>query len=58
MRYQFVESRLFSKMVYDYFSEEDYTTFQHFFAVADLCQECSRLNPRRGGETNIGVAGP
>jgi mRNA-degrading endonuclease RelE of RelBE toxin-antitoxin system len=30
MRYQFVESRLFSKMVYDYLSEEDYTTFQHF----------------------------
>ncbi len=30
MRYEFIESPLFTKMVYDYLSEEDYTAFQHF----------------------------
>jgi mRNA-degrading endonuclease RelE of RelBE toxin-antitoxin system len=30
MRYEFIESSLFSKMVYDYFSEDDYTAFQQF----------------------------
>jgi len=29
-RLQFIESSLFSKMVYDYFSEDDYTAFQQF----------------------------
>jgi hypothetical protein len=30
MLYEFVESSLFSKMVYDYLSEDDYTSFQQF----------------------------
>ncbi len=30
MRYEFIESSLFTKMVYDYLTEEDYTAFQHF----------------------------
>jgi hypothetical protein len=30
MRYEFIESSLFSKMVYDYFSEDDYAAFQQF----------------------------
>ncbi len=30
MEYEFIESSLFSKMVYDYLTEEDYTAFQQF----------------------------
>ena len=30
MKYEFIESSLFSKMVYDYLSEDDYTEFQQF----------------------------
>ena len=30
MRYEFIESGLFSRMVYDYLSEDDYTAFQQF----------------------------
>ncbi|MEI8327220.1 MAG: transcriptional regulator [Betaproteobacteria bacterium] len=30
MRYEFIESSLFAKMVYDYLSEDDYTAFQQF----------------------------
>ncbi len=30
MHYEFIESSLFSKMVYDYLSEDDYTAFQQF----------------------------
>lgn len=30
MHYTFIESSLFSKMVYDYLSEDDYTAFQQF----------------------------
>ena len=30
MHYTFIESSLFSRMVYDYLSEDDYTAFQQF----------------------------
>lgn len=30
MRYEFIESGLFTKMVYDYLSEADYIAFQQF----------------------------
>jgi len=30
MHYEFIESSLFAKMVYDYLSEDDYTAFQQF----------------------------
>ena len=30
MKYEFIESSLFAKMVYDYLSEDDYTAFQQF----------------------------
>ena len=30
MQYEFIESSLFTKMVYDYLSEEDFTAFQQF----------------------------
>jgi len=30
MQYEFIESSLFTKMVYDYLSEEDYVAFQQF----------------------------
>lgn len=30
MQYEFIESSLFAKMVYDYLSEDDYTAFQQF----------------------------
>ena len=30
MRYEFIESGLFTKMVYDYLSESDYIAFQQF----------------------------
>lgn len=30
MHCEFIESGLFSRMVYDYFSEDDYTAFQQF----------------------------
>ena len=30
MQYEFIESGLFTKMVYDYLSEADYTAFQQF----------------------------
>lgn len=30
MQFEFIESSVFSKMVYDYFSEDDYTAFQQF----------------------------
>jgi hypothetical protein len=30
MLYEFIESSLFTKMVYDYMSEDDYTAFQQF----------------------------
>ncbi len=30
MKYKFIESSLFSRMVYDYLSEDDYTAFQQF----------------------------
>jgi hypothetical protein len=30
MHYVFIESGLFTKMVYDYLSEDDYTAFQQF----------------------------
>ena len=30
MRYEFIESSLFAKLVYDYLTEDDYTAFQKF----------------------------
>ena len=30
MQYEFIESSLFTKMVYDYLSEDDYVAFQQF----------------------------
>ena len=30
MQYEFIESSLFSKMVFDYLTEEEYTAFQQF----------------------------
>ena len=30
VRYEFIESGLFTKMVYDYLSESDYIAFQQF----------------------------
>ncbi len=30
VHYEFIESSLFSRMVHDYFSENDYTAFQQF----------------------------
>jgi len=30
MLYEFIESSLFAKMVYDYLTEDDYTAFQQF----------------------------
>ena len=42
MHYEFIESSLFSRMVYDYLSEDDYTAFQQFLlehpAAGDVVQ--------------------
>jgi hypothetical protein len=33
MQYEFIESSIFTKMVHDYLSDEDYAAFQQFLLV-------------------------
>jgi hypothetical protein len=51
MRYEFIESGLFTKMVYDYLSEADYIAFQQFLLGKRNADFSSNLPTCAGAET-------
>ena len=61
MRYQFIESSLFTKMVYDYFSEEDYIAFQQYLLehpdAGDLVQGSGGVRKVRWARPGSGKSG-
>ena len=61
MRYEFIESSLFSRMVYDYFSEEDYTAFQQYLLehpdAGDVVQGSGGVRKVRWARSGSGKSG-
>lgn len=61
MQYEFIESSLFTKMVYDYLSEEDYTAFQQFLLeqpdVGDLIKGSGGVRKVRWARAGSGKSG-
>lgn len=61
MRYEFIESSLFTKMVYDYLSEEDYTAFQQFLLeqpeAGDLIKGSGGVRKVRWARAGSGKSG-
>ena len=63
MHYEFIESNLFSKMVYDYLTEAEYTAFQQFLLeqpdAGDLVRGSGGVRKvrwaREGGGKSSGV---
>jgi len=51
LRYEFIESGLFTKMVYDYLSEADYIAFQQFLLGKRNADFSSNLPTCAGAET-------
>ena len=51
MRYEFIESTLFTKMVYDYLSESDYIAFQQYLLEQP---EAGDLVKGSGGVRKVG----
>ena len=61
MQYEFVESGLFTKMVYDYLSEADYIAFQHFLLeqpnAGDVVKGSGGVRKVRWGRNGTGKSG-
>ncbi|MDD2810309.1 type II toxin-antitoxin system RelE/ParE family toxin [Rhodoferax sp.] len=61
MQYEFIESSLFTKMVYDYLSEEDYTAFQQFLLeqpdAGDLIKGSGGVRKVRWARAGSGKSG-
>ena len=61
MKYEFIESSLFTKMVYDYLSEEDYTAFQQFLLeqpeAGDLIKGSGGVRKVRWARAGSGKSG-
>jgi hypothetical protein len=61
MRYEFIESSLFTITVYDYLSEEDYTAFQQFLLeqpeAGDLIKGSGGVRKVRWARTGSGKSG-
>ena len=59
MQYEFIKSSIFTKMVHDYLSDEDYAAFQQFLLAhpdsGDLCQKCACQHSWRKGIILAGV---
>jgi len=61
MRYEFIESSLFSRMVYDYLSEDDYAAFQQFLLehpqAGDVVQGSGGVRKVRWARAGTGKSG-
>jgi len=61
MRHEFIESALFTKMVYDYLSESDYIAFQQFLLeqpeAGDLVRGSGGVRKVRWGRDGTGKSG-
>ncbi len=61
MQYEFIESSLLTKLVYDYFSEDDYTAFQQFLLehpdVGDLVKASGGVRKVRWARAGAGKSG-
>jgi len=61
MRYEFIESGLFTKMVYDYLSEADYIAFQQFLLeqpeAGDVVKGSGGVRKVRWGRGGTGKSG-
>lgn len=61
MQYEFIESSLFTKMVYDYLSEEDFTAFQQFLLeqpeAGDLIKGSGGVRKVRWARAGSGKSG-
>lgn len=61
MRYEFIESSLFSRMVYDYLSESDYLAFQQFLLenpeAGDVVQGSGGVRKVRWARAGMGKSG-
>jgi len=61
MHYEFIESSLFSRMVYDYLSEDDYTAFQQFLLehpeAGDVVQGSGGVRKVRWARAGTGKSG-
>jgi hypothetical protein len=61
MQYEFIESSLFSRMVYDYLSESDYIAFQQFLLehpeAGDVVQGSGGVRKVRWARTGTGKSG-
>lgn len=61
MKYEFIESSLFTRMVYDYLSEGDYTAFQRFLMeqpeAGDLVKGSGGVRKVRWARAGAGKSG-
>ena len=61
MQYEFIASSLFTKMVYDYLSEEDFTAFQQFLLeqpeAGDLIKGSGGVRKVRWARAGSGKSG-
>ena len=61
MRFEFIESTLFSKMVYDYFDDEDYAAFQQFLLehpdAGDVVRDSGGVRKVRWARAGTGKSG-
>lgn len=61
MQYEFIESSLFSRMVYDYLSESDYIAFQQFLLenpeAGDVVQGSGGVRKVRWARAGTGKSG-
>ena len=61
MRFEFIESTLFSKMVYDYFADEDYAAFQQFLLehpdAGDVVRDSGGVRKVRWARAGTGKSG-
>ena len=61
MQYEFIESSLFSRMVYDYLSEGDYIAFQQFLLehpeAGDVVQGSGGVRKVRWARAGTGKSG-
>ena len=53
MQYEFIESSLFTKMVYDYLSEDDYTAFQQFLLEQPEAGDVVKGSAKCGGHAPV-----
>ena len=61
MQYEFIESALFTKMVYEYLSESDYIAFQQYLLehseAGDLVRGSGGVRKVRWGRDGVGKSG-